>query len=105
MVAKKSSLRMRAQDIGCRSAPTPPSDTDLARVSEVVDAFNEVRHELVSTLYFLLGSHEEAQRAAREAFVKCCRTRPFLPPIRDLQAWIFHVAVNTARAVPRETTQ
>ena len=41
------------------------SDAKLIHVNQLVDAFNNVRSELVSTLYFLLGSRKAAWRAAR----------------------------------------
>src|SRR3982750_372937 len=62
-----------------------------------VRAFNTVRTELVSTLYFLLGNHDDAQDAAQDAFLKCWRTRQTLGEVRNLRAWFFRVGLNAAR--------
>jgi RNA polymerase sigma-70 factor (ECF subfamily) len=68
---------------------------------EFVRAFNEVRGELVSTLFFLLGNHEDAQDAAQDAFLKCWRTRAGLGEVRNLRAWIFRVGLNAAKDLQR----
>jgi RNA polymerase sigma-70 factor (ECF subfamily) len=60
-------------------------------------AFNELRDELVSTLMFLLGNADDAQDAAQEAFLKCWRTQDGLAEVQNLRAWIFRVALNTAK--------
>jgi RNA polymerase sigma-70 factor (ECF subfamily) len=72
-----------------------PSGTDF------VCAFNEVRTELVSTLFFFLGNYEDAQDAAQDAFVKCWRTRAGLAEVRNLRAWIFRVGINAAKDLQR----
>jgi RNA polymerase sigma-70 factor, ECF subfamily len=66
-----------------------------------VRAFNEVRAELVSTLFFVLGSHDDAQDAAQEAFLKCWRTQESLVEVRNLRAWIFRVGLNAAKDLQR----
>jgi RNA polymerase sigma-70 factor (ECF subfamily) len=66
-----------------------------------VRAFNEIRGELVSTLFFLLGNHEDAQDAAQDAFLKCWRARDSLPEIRNMRAWIFRVGLNAAKDMQR----
>jgi RNA polymerase sigma-70 factor (ECF subfamily) len=68
---------------------------------DFVRAFNEVRAELVSTLFFLLGNHADAQDAAQDAFLKCWRTRQTLGEIRNLRAWIFRVGLNAAKDLQR----
>lgn len=60
-------------------------------------AFNDLRDELVSTLWYLLGNHEDAHDAAQEAFLKCWRAQASLKEIHNLRAWIFRVALNVAR--------
>jgi RNA polymerase sigma-70 factor, ECF subfamily len=64
-------------------------------------AFNETRGELVSTLFFLLGNHEDAQDAAQDAFIKCWRARNSLSEVRNLRAWIFRVGLNAAKDLQR----
>src|SRR5436305_4637590 len=68
---------------------------------DFLGAFNEVRAELVSTLYFLLGNHEAAQDAAQDAFLKCWRTRDSLADVRNVRAWIFRVGLNAAKDLQR----
>ena len=68
---------------------------------ELVRAFNEVRAELVSTLFYLLGNHADAQDAAQDAFLKCWRSRDGLPEVRNLRAWIFRVGLNAAKDLQR----
>jgi RNA polymerase sigma-70 factor (ECF subfamily) len=55
----------------------------------------------VSTLYYLLGNHEDAQDAAQDAFLKCWRTRAGLAEVRNLRAWIFRVGLNAAKDLQR----
>jgi RNA polymerase sigma-70 factor (ECF subfamily) len=66
-----------------------------------VRAFNEVRAELVSTLFFVLGNQEDAQDAAQDAFLKCWRTRDTLGEVRNMRAWIFRVGLNAAKDLQR----
>ena len=67
----------------------------------LVQAFNEVRAELVSTLFFWLGNHDDAQDATQEAFLKCWRTRSTLNEVQNLRAWIFRVGLNAAKDLQR----
>ena len=48
-----------------------------------------------------IGSPEDAQDAAQEAFLKCWRTRQRIAEVRDLKAWIFRVGLNAARDLRR----
>ena len=77
--------------------PTPVPDGAVAPPEKLVCAFNDVRDELVSTLWFLLGSQEDAQDAAQEAFLKCWRNQDSLKDVRNMRAWVFRVALNVAR--------
>src|SRR5262245_46109731 len=72
-----------------------PSGEDFVR------AFNEVRSELVSTLFFVLGNQEDAQDVAQDAFLKCWRTRASLSEVRNMRAWIFRVGLNAAKDLQR----
>ena len=67
----------------------------------LVRTFNELRDELISTLWFVLGNQEDAQDVAQEAFLRCWRTQESLPEVRNLKAWIFRVGLNAARDVQR----
>lgn len=87
------------------TTPSAPSisgcDGMLISPETLVCAFNELRDELVSTLWFLLGNAEDAQDAAQEAFLKCWRAQEKLKDIRNLRAWIFRVGLNAARDLRR----
>ena len=72
-----------------------------ASVDGLVQAFNDARAELVSTLFYMLGNHADAQDAAQEAFLKCWRARHSVDKIRDFRAWIFRVALNAAKDLQR----
>jgi RNA polymerase sigma-70 factor (ECF subfamily) len=91
-----SQLGASPQDrpVAARSGSTAPDEA-------LVRAFNELRDELVSTLMFLLGSRDDAQDAAQEAFLKCWKARAGLPEIQNLRAWIFRVGLNTAKDMQR----
>ena len=84
---------------------TPVRATNLEGTTlsgdDFVRAFNEVRAELVSTLFFLLGNHDDAQDAAQDAFLKCWRTRESLAEVRNIRAWIFRVGLNAAKDLQR----
>jgi RNA polymerase sigma-70 factor (ECF subfamily) len=67
----------------------------------LLNTFNELRDELVSTLWFLLGNQEDAQDVAQEVFLRCWRTQERLNEVQNLKAWIFRVALNAARDVQR----
>jgi RNA polymerase sigma-70 factor (ECF subfamily) len=67
----------------------------------LVRAFTELRDELTSTLWFLVGNREDAQDMAQEAFLRCWRRQDALPDIRNLRAWIFQVGLNAARDLRR----
>src|SRR5437764_2680448 len=64
-------------------------------------AFNGLRDELVSTLWYLLGSRDDAQDIAQEAFLRCWRTQESLPEVQNLRAWIFRVGLNAAKDLQR----
>jgi RNA polymerase sigma-70 factor (ECF subfamily) len=64
-------------------------------------AFNDLRDELVSTLWFVLGSREDAHDIAQEAFLRCWRTQEDVPEIHNLRAWIFRVGLNAAKDLQR----
>src|SRR5947208_9715434 len=72
-------------------------DTD----EDFVCAFNGMRTELVSTLFFVLGNHDDAQDVAQEVFLKCWRTRETLTDVKNLRAWIFRVSLNAAKDLQR----
>jgi RNA polymerase sigma-70 factor (ECF subfamily) len=63
--------------------------------------FTELRDELVSTLWFVLGNQEDAQDVAQEAFLRCWRSQEGLTDVQNLRAWIFRVGLNAAKDLQR----
>ncbi|HXG10596.1 MAG TPA: RNA polymerase sigma factor [Gemmataceae bacterium] len=92
-------MRKPAASVVARSAPGSPPEGSCGEA--LLRAFNELRDELVSTLWFLLGNLEDAQDAAQEAFLRCWRGRDDLTKVQNLRAWIFRVALNVAKDVQR----
>ena len=82
------------------AAPVAPRRR-LQPTERLVRAFAEVHEELVGTLLGQLGSHEDAQDVAQEAFLKCWRARRKLRRVRNVKAWIFRIALNAARDLQR----
>lgn len=82
--------------------PTAPVSHETDNMGEVLlRAFNDARDELVGTLWYLLGSHEDALDAAQEAFLRCWRNQDSLADVQNLRAWIFRVALNVAKDLQR----
>src|SRR3954451_11974005 len=73
---------------------TPPGEF-------LVRTFTELRDELVSTLWFVLGNRDDAQDVAQEAFLRCWRTQESLEGVENLRAWVFRVALNVAKDLQR----
>ena len=86
-----------------RTAMRPREATEEKSPStvELVSAFNELRYELLSTLFFLLGDCDEAQDALQNAFLKCWKHRGRLGGVRNLRAWIYRVSRNCAADLQR----
>lgn len=91
-----SELAVSAQKV----RPMDGSGADLSS-GELLRVFNEIRVELVSALFYLLGNQEDAQDAAQDAFLKCWRTRQSLDDVQNIRAWIFRVGLNTAKDLQR----
>jgi RNA polymerase sigma-70 factor, ECF subfamily len=77
---------------------TPP---ELPPGELLLRAFNDLRDELVSTLWFVLGNRDDAQDVAQEAFLRCWRAQEGLPEVHNLRAWIFRVGLNVAKDLQR----
>jgi len=87
------------QRVAIRVDPGPNGQT--APAADLVRTFNEVRDELISTLVFVLGNQEDAKDVAQDCFIKCWNTRGQLHQVLNLRAWIFRVALNTAKDMQR----
>jgi RNA polymerase sigma-70 factor, ECF subfamily len=78
------------------AGPPPESPGEV-----LLRTFTGMRDELVSTLWFFLGSREDAQDVAQEAFLRCWRNQDSLPGVQNLRAWIFRVGLNAAKDLQR----
>src|SRR2546423_11481442 len=92
-----SDLAVSTRDVRVTESDGALMDTD----DDFVCAFNQMRTELVSTLFFVLGNQEDAQDVAQEVFLKCWRTRETLTEVKNLRAWIFRVSLNAAKDLQR----
>jgi RNA polymerase sigma-70 factor (ECF subfamily) len=90
-------LAVSTQDVREAESDGAHMDTE----GDFVRAFNLMRTDLVSTLFFLLGNHDDAQDVAQEVFLKCWRTRATLTDVKNLRAWIFRVSLNAAKDLQR----
>jgi RNA polymerase sigma-70 factor (ECF subfamily) len=85
------------------ASSTVLADTEGAEASldRLLRVFNELRDELVSTLWYMLGNRDDALDVAQEAFLKCWKAPDRLENVRDLRAWIFRVGFNAAKDMKR----
>jgi RNA polymerase sigma-70 factor (ECF subfamily) len=74
---------------------------DLSPDDLLLRTFSDLRDELVSTLWYLLGNQEDAQDVAQDVFLRCWRARGGLPEVQNLRAWIFRVGLNAAKDLQR----
>jgi RNA polymerase sigma-70 factor (ECF subfamily) len=81
--------------------PATESPGALPPTEVLLRTFTELRDELVSTLWFVLGNPDDAQDIAQEVFLRCWRAQQRLPEVRDLRAWIFRVGLNAAKDLQR----
>src|SRR5438132_1866845 len=89
-------------EVAVSATPVRPKEAKAdAAGAAFVCAFNELRAELVSTLYFVLGNQEDAQDVAQDAFLKCWRSRQGLAEVQNIRAWIFRVGLNAAKDLQR----
>jgi RNA polymerase sigma-70 factor, ECF subfamily len=70
----------------------------------VTRCFAERGDRLAGTAYHVLGHREDAREAVQEAFLKCWKKRHETGAVRNLEAWIFSVVLNTARDLRRRRT-
>jgi RNA polymerase sigma-70 factor, ECF subfamily len=85
----------------CPQPDAAPAPGILPPGELLLRTFAGLRDELVSTLWFVLGSPEDAQDVAQEVFLRCWRAREGLPDVQNLRAWIFRVGLNAAKDLQR----
>lgn len=83
------------------SRPATGSTDALSPGDLLLRTFTDLRDELVSTLFFMVGNQEDAHDLAQETFLRCWRTQDNLPDIQNLRAWIFRVGLNAAKDLHR----
>jgi RNA polymerase sigma-70 factor (ECF subfamily) len=81
--------------------PAPGATGAVSPPEILLRTFTELRDELVSTLWFVLGNRDDAQDMAQEVFLRCWRAQDGLLEVRDLRAWIFRVGLNAAKDLQR----
>lgn len=72
-------------------------DNNQSNSERLLATFNQIRDELTSTLWFILGNKDDAQDIAQDAFLRCWKKQDSLPDVLNLKAWIFKVAINAAK--------
>lgn len=72
-------------------------DTNQSNSERLLATFNQIRDELTSTLWFILGNKDDAQDIAQDAFLRCWKKQDSLPDVLNLKGWIFKVAINAAK--------
>jgi RNA polymerase sigma-70 factor (ECF subfamily) len=77
--------------------PGPSGDGAASAGRELEDAFARHQAEIMGTLCCITGNAEDARDCLQETFIKCWRKRESYGEIRNVRAWIFRVALNTAR--------
>src|SRR5947209_8477819 len=85
----------RVKQATAKAAPAPAPGELL------IQTFNDLRDELISTLWFLLGNRDDAQDVAQDVFLRCWRTLDGQQDIQNLRAWIFRVGINAAKDLQR----
>jgi len=79
------------------TAPKTVADQRSPYCDALEEAFVCYQSELLGMLYHMVGNVEDARDALQETFVKCWRNQDKLNEVRNLKAWVFRVALNTAR--------
>jgi RNA polymerase sigma-70 factor (ECF subfamily) len=79
--------------------PTRPSNSTVT--DRLLYAFAELQQDLIAKLWLVLGNREDARDMAQEAFLKCWRASAGLATVNDLRAWVFRVALNSAKDLQR----
>jgi RNA polymerase sigma-70 factor, ECF subfamily len=82
-------------------ATTVPPVSPISPEDQLLRIFNGLRDELLSTLCYMLGSADDAQDVAQEAFLRCWKIRAGIAEIQNVRAWIFRVALNAAKDLQR----
>lgn len=85
--------------------PTPPAsspwDDNDASANRLRDRlqqqFADAHDELMGTIFYCVGNHEDARDALQESFLKCWRNRDQIDGVENLRAWVFRIALNTGR--------
>src|SRR5437660_12911856 len=92
---------MKKTGASMAEGPSSQAKETLSPGEMLLRTFTEIRDELVSTLWFLIGNADDAQEIAQEVFLRCWRTQGSLAQVRDLRAWIFRVGLNAVKDLKR----
>lgn len=101
--ATKSRLADESSILGRMNAARTTSEPVQAdrrlTTDRLEDVFARWQPELLGTLYYLTGNHEDARDALQETFIKCWRHREAVSEVDNLKAWVFRIALNAGRDV------
>ena len=97
-LASESSTQMALRDPDIRLMLRVRDADDSAAFGQLVELYN---HRLVTVLQNLVGSKEEAEDLAQEAFLRVFRGRKRYHPRAKFSTWLFTIANNLALNVLR----
>ena len=97
-LASGSSSQMALRDPDIRLMLRVRDADDSAAFADLVELYN---HRLVTVLQHLVGSTEEAEDLAQEAFLRVFRGRKRYHPKAKFSTWLFTIANNLALNVLR----
>ena len=86
---------------GCLTGQATSKPSAQRVRKKLLETFLAVRAKLTGTLNRILHNYEDARDAVQDAFLKCWRGAGRASRIRDLQAWIFRVGLNSAKDIQR----
>jgi RNA polymerase sigma-70 factor (ECF subfamily) len=89
-------MAKRGDDPTTKPPAAAPAPDDV-----LIRTFEDARDELTSTMAFVLGDRDAALDAVQDAFVKCWRAKDQIPGVQPVRAWVFRVALNTAKDIRR----
>lgn len=68
-----------------------------AAVEGLEQLFARFQAELLGALLYLVGNEQDARDALQDTFIKCWKNREKTHGVANLKAWVFRIALNTAR--------
>jgi len=88
-------LRRLRRDKMVDTESTCDADTDTA-VLAIADLYDQYRHPLLAYLTRIVGDSDMAEELCHNSFVKVLRHWPHRDQQKDVRAWLYRIATNTA---------